>query len=175
MSSPLEILDHATTVLRRGEALTLDAVAREAGLTKPGVVHHFSTKETLVTSVVAHIVDRWEAELTSQAPDATTPVEKLRAYVDYAVTGEFDYSDLALMIDPRIRDRLAELWVARLDPWFGDRIDGTPAQRASLRAARLLADGAWFNSALNISTVRADETAIVCRIAQGLIDQGSEQ
>ena len=68
MSSKLEILDHAVAVLRRGEPLTLDAVAREAGLTKPGVVHHFPTKEKLVVGVMDRITDRWEADFTAQAP-----------------------------------------------------------------------------------------------------------
>ena len=45
MATKPEILDDAIEVLRRGEPFTIDAVAREAGLTKPGVVHHFETKE----------------------------------------------------------------------------------------------------------------------------------
>lgn len=173
MSSKAEILHHAVSVLRRGESLTLDAVAREAGLTKPGVVHHFPTKEKLVVSVVEFITDRWEADLTAQAPDATTAVERLRSYVDYALTGDFDRSDLAFMVDARIREQLTERWLTRLNPWLGDTIDGTPAQRASLRAARLLADGAWLNAALNIPTVRDDEHDSVRRIAQHLITEGT--
>jgi AcrR family transcriptional regulator len=168
-----EILDHAVAVLRRGESLTLDAVAREAGLTKPGVVHHFPTKEKLVVSVMDHITDRWEADLIAQAPEATTPVEKLRSYVEYALTGDFDHSDLTFMVDPRIRDQLAERWVTRLNPWFGDTLEGTAGQRASLRAARLLADGAWLNTALNITAVREDENTLVRQIAQRLITEGT--
>ena len=42
------ILDAAFDVLRRGDTLTIAAVARDAGLTKPGVVHHFATKEVLM-------------------------------------------------------------------------------------------------------------------------------
>lgn len=173
MSSKIEILDHAIEVLRRGDALTMDAVAREAGLTKPGVVHHFSTKETLVVAVVDRIIDRWEADLTAQAPDDASPHEKLRAYVDYALTSEFDHSDLAFMVDVRIRDGLAEQWVARLKPWFGDDLTGTPQQRGSLRAARLIADGAWFNKALGIDVARDDETTILRDIARHLIDKGT--
>lgn len=175
MSSKSEILDHAVAVLRRGEPLTLDAVAREAGLTKPGVVHHFSAKEKLVVAVIDRIIDRWEADLVAQAPEAATSVEKLRSYVEYALTGDFDPSDLAFMVDARIREQLAERWVARLNPWLGDTIDGTAAQRASLRAARLLADGAWFNTALNITPVRDDENAIVRQIAQHLITEGTSE
>lgn len=173
MPTKTEILDHAIEVLRRGEALTIDAVAREAGLTKPGVVHHFSTKETLVVSVVDQIIDRWEADLTAQAPEAASPREKLAAYVEYALTADFDHSDLAFMVDVRIRDGLAEQWVARLKPWFGDDLTGTHAQRASLRAARLIADGAWFNKALGIDVAHDDETDTLRDIARHLINEGT--
>ena len=79
MSSASEVLDHAVAVLGRGEALTFDAVAREAGLTKPGVVHHFATKEILASSVVGRVIDRWEAGLTAHARDADGAVEVSRA------------------------------------------------------------------------------------------------
>lgn len=142
-------------------------------MTKPGVVHHFATKEKLVVAVVDRIIDRWEADLVAQAPDASTPGEKLRAYVDYALTNDFDHSDLAFMVDVRIRDGLAEQWVTRLDPWFGDGITGTPGRRASVRAARLIADGAWFNKALGIQVARDDESETLRDLAQHLITEGT--
>ncbi len=92
-----EILDAAIAVLSRGEPLTIDAVARECGLTKPGVVHHFATKEVLTTAVVDRIIERWEGEMRARTPDdGGDPIGRLRAYVDFALTGEFDQSDLAL-------------------------------------------------------------------------------
>lgn len=172
MATKLEVLDRAITVLRRGDALTHDAVAREAGLTKPGVVHYFSTKEELAVAVVDRIIDRWEADLHAHADDGADPVDMLYAYVDYAITGHFDQSDLALLADVRLRDRLCELWTQRLDPWFGSDIEAGPVARASMRAARLLADGAWFNAALGIPTIRDDEREAVRVIARELISKG---
>jgi AcrR family transcriptional regulator len=173
MTTKTEILDHAIDVLRRGEALTMDSAAREAGLTKPGVVHHFATKETLVFALVDHIVDRWEHDLMALTPEGSSPVEKLRAYVDYSMAGDFDQSDLALLSDVKLRDSLTERWTGRLEPWFGDGIDGTVLQRASLRAARFLADGAWLNNSLGIRVVRDDERDAVHAIAMQLVDDGS--
>ena len=175
MPTKIELLDHAVEVLRRGEGLTIDAVAREAGLTKPGVVHHFGTKEALTVAVLNRIIDRWEADLyTRAAPDAE-PIDKLRAYVDYALTGDFDSSDLALIADVNLRERLSTLWAERLTPWLGDDIDTDPASRASLRAARLLADGAWFNAALGIPTFRDDEQLILRAIALQLVNEGDSR
>lgn len=175
MATKPELLDHAIEVLRRGDALTIDAVAREAGLTKPGVVHHFGTKELLTVAVVNRIIDRWEEDLRARAPESTDSIDKLRAYVDYAMTGDFDSSDLALLADVNLRERLSALWAQRLTPWLGSDVDADPASRASLRAARLLADGAWFNAALGIPTVRDDERAIVRAIALQLVNEGESQ
>ena len=80
-----------------------------------------------------------------------------------------------LQLEGLLRDNLAEQWVTRLGPWFGDDLTGTPAQRGSFRAARLIADGAWFNKALGITTTHDDETATLLAIAQHLIDEGSNQ
>lgn len=175
MPNKIELLDPAVEVLRRGDALTLDAVAREAGLTKPGVVHHFGTKEVLTVAVVNRIIDRWEADLHTRASADAEPIDKLRAYVDYALNGDFDSSDLALLADVNLRERLSALWAERLTPWLGSDIDTDPASRASLRAARLLADGAWFNAALGIPTVRDDERSVLRAIALQLVNEGDPQ
>lgn len=175
MPTKIGLLDHAVEVLRRGDALTLDAVAREAGLTKPGVVHHFGTKEVLTVAVVNRIIDRWEADLHTRASADAEPIDKLRAYVDYALNGDFDSSDLALLADVNLRERLSALWAERLTPWLGSNIDTDPASRASLRAARLLADGAWFNAALGIPTVRDDERSVLRAIALQLVNEGDTQ
>lgn len=175
MPNKIELLDHAVEVLRRGDALTLDAVAREAGVTKPGVVHHFGTKEVLTVAVVNRIIDRWEADLHTRASADAEPIDKLRAYVDYALNGDFDSSDLALLADVNLRERLSALWAERLTPWLGSDIDTDPASRASLRAARLLADGAWFNAALGIPTVRDDERSVLRAIALQLVNEGDPQ
>ncbi len=167
MPTKPELLDSAISVLQRGEDLTIDAVAREAGLSKPGIVHHFPTKEALTVAVVDRIIDRWESGLRARAADDASSIDKLRAYVDS--------SDLALLADVNLRDRLCTLWAQRLDPWFGNHIDADPASRASLRAARLLADGAWFNAALGIPTVRDDERKVLRVIAIQLVNQGEPQ
>jgi len=180
MSSQSEILQQAVEVLRRGEALTMDSVAREVGLTKPGVMHYFATKEALTVAVVDYIVDGWEADLRAREHGDGTTLGKLRSYVDYALTADFDASDLALLSDIRLRERLCARWVERLcarwverlEPWLGWDIEATTSRRASLRAARLLADGAWMNSALGIATAYDDEREDLHAIALGLLNQG---
>lgn len=66
-----ELLDAAIRVLTRDGlgALTLDAVAREAGVSKGGLTHHFATKDALVTAMLEHFAQRLLRELDRFAAD----------------------------------------------------------------------------------------------------------
>ena len=93
--SKSELLESAVEILARGEPLTLDAVARASGLTKPGVIHHVGSKEGLMVAVVDHVIDRWTEDLDARLPSDATDVDRLAAYVDHALSTDFDPSDLA--------------------------------------------------------------------------------
>lgn len=168
MTTRAELLDHAIAVLRRGDVLTLDALAAESGLTKAGVVHHVSTKEGLMSAVVDHIIDGWENDLHQLAGPDADGATRLRAYVEHALTGAFDASDLAVLADPHLRERMRTQWITRLMPWLG-----TPAQSGRRPvgelAARLLADGAWFNEALGVPVLEDAEREPVRRLALALL------
>ena len=59
------LLDAAVAVIRRdgARALTLDAVAAEAGVSKGGVLYHFNTKRALIDGLLARWLDDFEARL----------------------------------------------------------------------------------------------------------------
>ncbi|OCR02940.1 hypothetical protein BCD67_08200 [Oscillatoriales cyanobacterium USR001] len=72
-------------VLRSGaDALTLDAVAKEAGVSKGGLLYHFPNKEALLTSMVANLIAEFEQlleiELVREG-DLTAKGAWLRAYI----------------------------------------------------------------------------------------------
>lgn len=71
MLAAADLLDAAIRVLiREGMgALTLDAVAREAGVSKGGLTHHYATKDALVTAMLQHFADRLVRELDRFAAD----------------------------------------------------------------------------------------------------------
>jgi AcrR family transcriptional regulator len=66
------ILDAAErlTIARGVAGLTLEAAAREAGVSKGGLLYHFASKEALVTAMLArlaeHIEADWEQRLAAQ-------------------------------------------------------------------------------------------------------------
>lgn len=167
--SRTDVLDSAIQVLRQGDKLTLDAVAVQTGLTKPGVVYHFRTKEILTKAVVDRVMDNWEADLQDRVKDETSAVDRLMAYLEYALLSEFDPSDLAFLADTNLRDAMVDQWKNRLDPWFGAEIGSTPAQKAAAQAARLIADGAWFDRSLAIVETSVEERQAVLDLARGLI------
>ena len=134
-------------MLRRGDAVTLESAAREAALTKPGLMYHFRTKEALMLGLIDHVAQRWEALLAShlRVPlDQASAVERVRAYVDFALTGGFDETDIVMLSDPRLRDPLATRWTEQMKPWIELPAALPDPQRARLTAARLMADGAWL-------------------------------
>lgn len=167
MTTKTEILDSAMEVLRSGGALTIDAVARAVGITKPGVVHHFPTKEALSMAVVDHLLDGWEVELRELWGPGADTVDRVRTYVEFAVLGDMDPADLAMLADPRLRSKLVVRWRERLDAWFGTSED--PA----FIAARLIADGAWIDRSLGLVELEAAQGAAVVAVVLELMDKGA--
>ncbi|WP_346016011.1 TetR/AcrR family transcriptional regulator [Couchioplanes caeruleus] len=46
--------------LRGHGAITIEATAKQVGLTKSGLLYHFRSKEALMLAVVDHAADQWE-------------------------------------------------------------------------------------------------------------------
>ena len=130
-------------------------------------MHHFATKEVLAIAVVEHLLGKWTLDLQDLVGDETSANTRLRAYVEYTLMGDMDSANLALLADPRLRDKLAALWAARMDTWFGESAD------PYIVAARLIADGAWIDRSLGIVDHSRAERAAVLDIAFNLIDKGS--
>jgi AcrR family transcriptional regulator len=70
-------------VSQGNEALTLDAVAHAAEVSKGGLLYHFPNKEALITGIIQHLIDNFnvaiEVELAKEKGDE--PGKWLRAYV----------------------------------------------------------------------------------------------
>lgn len=123
-------------------------------------------------AVVDDIGARWEADLRAVTKQDDTH-GRLRAYIDFAFSQDFDPSDLALFADVRLRQELRDQWMQRLRPWLGPAASDEQ-RHPQLVAARLIADGAWFAQALEMDVLQDDaERASVHQIAVSLL--GSDQ
>ncbi len=177
-NSRSQILDGALRLVRAadGRTITLDAVAREVGLTKPGLMYHFPTKRALLLAVVDHVAGQWEesmrARLDVPLAQATTR-DRIRAYAEVALDGGFDRADYAICTDAFYRDFLAETWVARMERWF-EMGDDVPAQeRGRLVAARLMADGYWMAEATDVFCPAPAERRQLRAIVEDLLAEPS--
>lgn len=62
--------------------LTLDAVAKAAGVSKGGLLHHFPTKDRLIEAVIQRTVDRWKQSLEeARSEEPAGPGHTARALV----------------------------------------------------------------------------------------------
>lgn len=167
------ILDAGLSFLREGGAISLDSVARAAGVTKPGLMYHFATKEALMSALVEHRLDDCERELAGLVPEPagrTSVKERLAAYVRWAVDYEHDAADLLMLTDPRLRERMTKRWSERLRPWLEIPASVPEVDRARLTAVRLVADGCWFADVTGILPVPARDRAALLAAALDLLE-----
>ena len=151
------MLDAAEAHLGADGTLTLDSAARAAGVTKPGLMYHFSTKEQLLGAILDRMTARYEREMLAlvvvrhgaEIEDfAEAPAEhRVLAYLDWACTGAIDAADLVIFADPHLRVTLTERWEGQLSRWLGIPAGVDAGRGARLLAVRLMADGLWFDRA----------------------------
>lgn len=157
-------------------ALSLDSAARAAGVSKPGLMYHFASKEALVAALVDHLVDAYEEKLTAltgvASPEAATPGERIAAYVRWSLTADHDTADLVMLSDPKLWGQMTRRWSERLTPWLEIPTDLPEQERAHLHAVRLLADGCWFADASGVLPVPAKDRRAVLATALMLLDGG---
>lgn len=155
------LLDAATAVIvEQGLAkLTVDAVAKAAGVTKGGLFHHFASKDDLIQGVLTAMLDTAEQQIQAAMADDPEPHGRFtRAYLN-GVCGKREIVDnatsralcVAMLGDPTLSDSWRN-WVARK---VADHAatDDNP----SCAMVRLAADGIWLNS-----LTRPDSPPEVC-------------
>ncbi|MDR5653569.1 TetR/AcrR family transcriptional regulator [Ruixingdingia sedimenti] len=134
-------------------ALTVQAVAGAAGVSKGGLFHHFPSKQALVEGVVAHLLDRIDAEIDALIAADPQPWGRFtRAYVITMLNSEsfgcgtpWSALSVALMTEPA----LAAQWAGWLSARLARHADTDAA--TPLAIARLAADGAWLSHATGAS------------------------
>lgn len=147
-----ELLDAALAVVRRdgSQALTLDAVAAQAGVSKGGLLYHFKSKRQLLDAMVTRWMDQWEAEFeAAAATDGFTAAFVRTSHLGGAGQEE-RAAEVALLAalaaEPEVlagvRERYAA-WQDRVESGGSDPVDAT--------VARLAADGLWLADLLGLA------------------------
>ena len=172
MSSRQQIVETALDRVRAGESVSLNTVATQVGLSKPGLMYHFPTKEALMLALVDYVLDCWERELERRLPGPPGQADardRLRAYLDWALTGDIDQGDLAMLADVRLRPLLTAHWKQRMLPWVETPEGLTDRQRTRLTAVRLIADGIWIGDALSLQAFSPEERQRIRSLADEIL------
>src|SRR5580692_4409181 len=157
-SSRTQILQAAVRVTERHgiTALTLEAAAEEAGLTKPGLMYHFRTRDELLIAIQRHLVGEWEGLLLAELGkplEQSTAQERAAAYARVNAHG------------PASNPELAQVWNDLMARWVPQPSVPDPAQ-LDLFLARLAADGLWLFEATRPAPLAPEvKDALLRRIA----------
>lgn len=132
-------------------ALTLDAVAGRAGVSKGGLLYHFPSKEALVSGMVDGLCRTFAGIAgTAARADPVPEGRSARAYLA-ASAGELWQSDRwhalvgALVVSPGLLDSWREGVAAGRR---ADKAEGTDPVAAAI--VRLAADGLWLAGVLGL-------------------------
>ena len=140
--------------------LTVEAVAREAKLSKGGVLYHFATKESLIQAMLDRLIQYCEQEMTQHQQNDAAPGRWTRAYVRKTLAPLTPYPGEAafpkskevgagLIVAAATNPKLLEPLRKRFRTWQrAIERDGISPTRATV--VRLAVDGLWLADVLGI-------------------------
>lgn len=172
------MLDAAqAVVLEQGAGrLTLDAVARRAGVSKGGVMYNFPTKQALLTAMLERLVEhnrRAHAALVARLPAKRG--RSLRAYVMNSVRAP-DVDDrvsgallAALNGDPALLQPVSRYFNGR----FAAIAEDMPFEQAAI--VYLATEGLWIQELLQLSSFSKPQRARVVRALLRMAEPGQDQ
>lgn len=128
-------------------AVTLDAVARQAGVSKGGLLYHYPTRQALIVAMGANMLARLDAVIKQHMTLDSEAVGRFtRAYIrSIADKGEPSYNMRAVgayMMAMGTDEDLRQQWNDWLDAYLSHGDGAECSMSRSL--ARLAADGLWL-------------------------------
>ena len=140
-------------------ALTLEAVAARAGISKGGLLYHFPSKDALIEGMVERYLAEFEARIDARLADITqpTPIDWARAYIEACLEPDIEGMAVsaALLAAVSVNPILLQPMQARYAAWQA-RLDELPDQTVAW-LIRLALDGLWVTDLLLIAPPTADQ------------------
>jgi len=158
-------------VVRDGVAnLTLDSVARDAGVSKGGLLYHFPTKSSLILAIVERMATHCEAEhAKAVATNAGKPGGFTRAYLDARsepMSPEEIPIHTAIIAASGSDPHLLEPFRKRLGDWQA-RIESDGIDPVTASIVRLAIDGLCLSTMLGVPVPTGElREKIVARLYQ---------
>lgn len=173
-----KLIEAALTVVEeRGvTALTLDAVAEKAGVTKRGLIYHFPTKHALLVGIHEDLAARIERELldaTGKEPEEASLLERTRGYVRTALRTSTNV-EMRLIMEAANEPEWMAPWERVYRRWFPE--DEQPVEELddlSLRClvARMAADGSWGYESTLASPLSGKARDLLARRILDVLDE----
>ena len=148
-----KVLDVAEEIVRRqgATALTFDAVAKAAGITKGGLQYCFGSKDGLIAALVDRWMTAFDAEVARSTAADANGLEHVRGYVvassrvDEATQTKMAGMLVTLLQSPEHLQRVRAWYAA----WIGKFDPASEAGRKA-RTAFFAAEGAFFLRSLGL-------------------------
>jgi len=159
-------------VLNQGvDHLTLEATAREAGVSKGGLLYHFPNKEALIVGMIHSYLDRFAADLNRAAADGDTTANGrwVHAYLettfsDNQRTPRMNAGLLAaIATNPSLLSPVQKSFAEWMRLLEADGIDPVTAT-----IVRLAADGLWLVELFGLAAPDAEMKAKVLQALEAL-------
>lgn len=134
-------------IIRSGvEKATIDEVAREAGISKGGVLHHFPSKEAIIVGLIGMLIARFEAEVEARrALDPEPRGSFARAYLKVVTERDDNCAAVSFALKamfhncPQLQQLVREAnarWQKNIEQDGIDPVHGS--------VVRLATDGLWL-------------------------------
>jgi AcrR family transcriptional regulator len=155
-----DLIIAAFEVIRKEGAahLTLDNVARHAGVSKGGLLHHFPSKAALIEGVLRFLLSAFEERVTAfYAAEPDGWGRWLRAYVRASFAEEALIPEIRAVISMLIENQTA-LEIAREDTerWMARFMQGGGSE-ALIRIIQRAADAQWLETILMPGGINASD------------------
>ncbi|MHA7627975.1 TetR/AcrR family transcriptional regulator [Corallococcus sp. M7] len=159
----------ADLILAQGlQAVTLDAIAGRAGVSKTDLLEHFQSKAILLDALFDDVTQRFAGAVAAEmAKDPDANGRGTRAYLRVTVAAPADDDEAHVMrsliglmlFDPEVR----ELWSSIWDEAREEQLSLQEQESPELTLCRLAIDGLWMADLLEHRTVSSQTRAAVIR------------
>lgn len=148
-------------------AMTLEAVAKEANVSKGGLLYHFPTKESLIKGMLNLLVQAFESSLNNEIQQEIAEGNGLyagrwhRAYVRVAISPSEKIDSLmsallvAFAFDPQLPEAMTEIAAHWRKMAETDGLDPVGS-----KIVRLAADGFWYSRLFKFGNLYGSENGL---------------
>lgn len=141
----------AMVILENGvQTLTLEKVARKAGISKGGLLYHFPSKRRLIEGMIKHLIDETESSLEREM--GKTGGNFLKAFINITIKDDIEQNKIYTALFAAIANDLELLKPLQSQylEWQNRAVLSAPSAEIGT-LVRLAMDGLWISDLANFA------------------------